>query len=85
MEDYFYFTICHEESGEVEFLGYAANPVWDDWREAMDWIISTLKNAPSQDKWVIEEDHLFAPYEHGKTIQLNSTGYEKHLLEWINN
>ena len=82
MEDYFYFTICHEESGEVEFLGYAATPVWEDWREAMDWI-STRKDAPSPDKWVIEEDHLFAPYEHGKTIQLRSTGYEKHIIEWI--
>ena len=84
MEDYFYFTMRNEESGEVEFIGDVAKHWWKSWEKAVEFS-NMFNQMPDKSEWKICGDHLIASAPSlldvgsNTTIQLRNTGYE----EWL--
>ena len=79
MEEYFYFTMYYNDTGESRFMGDVAEHRWESWEQAVEFSNSEY-NMPLKYQWKIDGDHLVANSIFGSdiTIQINSTGYEQH-------
>lgn len=81
MEEYFYFTMHFNDTGERRFLGDLAMHWWESWEEAVE-CSDRERNMPLRSEWRIAGDRLVATFSSsGTTIELNSNGYEKYFIE----